>query len=99
MAISDQLGGGYGASIRNDGADQLDDPLGNCTNSPVESLEIEQKYFRVTRYELRCDSGGAGRHRGGLGAYREYEILEDNVNTVSYTHLDVYKRQFFVLPV
>lgn len=85
VAISDQLGGGYGASIRNDGADQLDDPLGNCTNSPVESLEIEQKYFRVTRYELRCDSGGAGRHRGGLGAYREYEILEDNVNMTVYS--------------
>ena len=58
---------------------------GHCTNSPVEILEIEQKYFRVTRYELRCDSGGAGRHRGGLGAYREYEILEDNVNMTVYS--------------
>lgn len=85
IAISDQLGGGYGAGIRNDGADQLDDPLGNCTNSPAESLEIEQKFFRVSRYELRVDSGGPGQHRGGLGAYREYEILEDNVNMTVYS--------------
>lgn len=85
IAISDQLGGGYGAGIASDGADQLDDPLGNCTNSPAESLEIGQKYFRIRRYELRTDSGGAGRQRGGLGAFREYEILEDNVNMTVYS--------------
>lgn len=85
IAISDQLGGGYGAGINSDGADQLDDPLGNCTNSPVESLEIGQPFFRVNRYELRCDSGGAGRHRGGLGAFREYEILKDDVNMTVYS--------------
>lgn len=85
IAISDQLGGGYGAGINSDGADQLDDPLGNCTNSPVESLEIGQPFFRVNRYELRCDSGGAGKHRGGLGAFREYEILKDNVNMTVYS--------------
>ncbi|NLG69350.1 MAG: hydantoinase B/oxoprolinase family protein, partial [Firmicutes bacterium] len=48
-AISEQLGGGYGAGPRNDGSDQLDDPLGNCKNTPVEALEIAQPFFRVIR--------------------------------------------------
>jgi N-methylhydantoinase B len=84
-AISDQLGGGYGAGYNNDGADLIDDPLGNCKNSPAESLEIAQKYFRVTRYDLKADSGGAGKHRGGLGAVREYQILKDGVVMTVYS--------------
>ena len=84
-AISDQLGGGYGAGWDNDGADLIDDPLGNCKNSPVESLEIVQPYFRVRRYDLKTDSGGAGKRRGGLGAVREYEILKDQVTLTVYS--------------
>ncbi|CAI6084890.1 hydantoinase B/oxoprolinase family protein [Cohnella sp. JJ-181] len=87
-AISEQLGGGYGAGPNNDGADQLDDPLGNCKNTPVETLEIATPFLRVTRYELRPDSGGAGATRGGLGAYRSYEFLEDDV------HVSVYSDRF-----
>ncbi len=87
-AISEQLGGGYGAGPGNDGADQLDDPLGNCRNTPVEALELSQQFFRVERYELRPDSGGAGRHRGGLGAVRTYRFLEDGV------HMSVYSDRF-----
>lgn len=87
-AISEQLGGGYGAGPRNDGADQLDDPLGNCRNTPVEALELSQPFFRVDRYELRPDSGGAGRHRGGLGAVRSYTFLQDGV------HMSVYSDRF-----
>lgn len=87
-AISEQLGGGYGAGPANDGADQLDDPLGNCKNTPVETLEIATPFLRVTRYELRADSGGAGKTRGGLGAIRAYEFLEDEV------HLSIYSDRF-----
>ncbi len=79
QAIMDLFGGGYGAGCNNDGADQLDDPLGNCRNSPVEALEVSQDYFRVLVYELIRDSGGAGRFRGGMGARRIYEILKDGV--------------------
>ena len=85
IAISDELGGGYGAGYKNDGADLIDDPLGNCKNSPVESLEIEQPFFRITRYELLPDSGGAGKTRGGLGAIREYVFLKDNVDMTVYS--------------
>lgn len=85
VAISDELGGGYGAGMHNDGADLIDDPLGNCKNSPVESLEIAQKFFRILRYDLRPDSGGAGKSRGGLGAIREYEFLKDQVDMTFYS--------------
>ncbi|MCM2435804.1 hydantoinase B/oxoprolinase family protein [Agrobacterium rosae] len=87
-AVSEQLGGGYGAGPSNDGADQLDDPLGNCRNTPVEALELSQSFFRVERYELRPDSGGAGRYRGGLGAVRTYRFLQDGV------HMSVYSDRF-----
>ena len=33
--------------------------------------------LRVERYELRCDSGGAGEHRGGLGIRADYRNLSD----------------------
>ena len=62
VAISDELGGGYGAGMYNDGADLIDDPLGNCKNSPVESLEIAQKFF-VSCATIcgRIPAGPAGR--------------------------------------
>lgn len=80
QATMDLFGGGYGAGPNNDGADQLDDPLGNCRNTPIEALEVAQNYFRVLAYELIKDSGGAGKFRGGLGARRVYEILKDGVD-------------------
>ncbi|MBI4241764.1 MAG: hydantoinase B/oxoprolinase family protein, partial [Candidatus Rokubacteria bacterium] len=44
------------------------------TLQPVES--VEQKYpLRVERTELRVDSGGDGRWRGGLGLRREVRLL------------------------
>ena len=33
-----------------------------------------------TRWALRPDSGGAGRHRGGLGAVYEIELLEEQAD-------------------
>ena len=36
--------------------------------------------MRVERYELRADSGGAGRWRGGTGVFRELRILADDVS-------------------
>ena len=44
-------------------------------------MEIIESEFptQVERFELLPDSGGPGRHRGGLGFVREYRILQDEV--------------------
>ena len=70
------FGGGYGASTEQDGCDAVDSPLSNCSNTPVEALDMEYDYFRVVDYALDPDSCGHGRHRGGIGFTRTYEILE-----------------------
>jgi N-methylhydantoinase B len=70
------IGGGAGARPAKDGAS------GTCTNqsnakiAPVEIIESEFP-TRLLRFELIRDSGGAGRHRGGLGIRREYVNLAD----------------------
>ena len=71
--------GGFGASGATDGADGISGPLSNSHNQPIESLDLGYSHFRVAAYGLAEGSGGAGRHRGGLGFMRIYEILEDNV--------------------
>jgi N-methylhydantoinase B len=69
------LGGGWGAKSREDGVSVtvcIND--GDTHNSPCE--QIEAKYpVLVERYELRVDSGGPGRQRGGLGADFVVEAL------------------------
>ena len=69
------LGGGWGAKSREDGVSVtvcIND--GDTHNSPCE--QIEAKYpVLVDRYELRADSGGPGRQRGGLGAEFVVEAL------------------------
>jgi N-methylhydantoinase B len=41
-------------------------------------------HFRITGYGLIPDSCGHGLHRGGLGFYRRFEILKDDVNFAMY---------------
>ena len=78
------IGGGYGASARADGCSGVDGPLGNCSNVPVESLDMYFDFFRVREYSLIPDSGGGGEFRGGLGIRRRYEILADEVQYAQY---------------
>jgi N-methylhydantoinase B len=68
------LGGGQGACLDADGPSGVHVAMSNTLNTPVEALELEFP-LRVTRYELRRDSGGAGTHRGGDGVVRELEAL------------------------
>jgi len=79
------VGGGWGASDGADGADVVDGYVGNCSNVPVESLEIDFPFMRIEEYALRRGSAGAGRHRGGLGVRRCYAILEDGVSFNCYS--------------
>ncbi|HJQ58766.1 MAG TPA: hydantoinase B/oxoprolinase family protein [Vineibacter sp.] len=79
------FGGGYGASTSADGCDAVDGPLSNCSNAPVESLDLDYDYFRVTGYSLEPDSFGMGAQRGGAGLRRRYEILKDDVSLSIYS--------------
>jgi N-methylhydantoinase B len=69
-------GGGWGAFANRDGENVLIAIAdGDTRNVPVEVLEARFP-LRVERYEVRQDSGGPGKFRGGLGHYRDYLILD-----------------------
>jgi N-methylhydantoinase B len=70
------VAGGAGATASHDGADAVDVHMANCAIIPAEIIESNYM-LRVERYELRCDSGGAGEHRGGLGIRADYRNLSD----------------------
>ena len=61
-----------------DGASTASFHLSNGKIAPVEIIGSEFP-TQVERFELLRDSGGPGRHRGGLGFVREYRILQDEV--------------------
>jgi N-methylhydantoinase B len=75
------IGGGMGAGPRGDGLSGVQVHMTNTLNTPIEALEIAFP-FRLERYSLRRDSGGAGRHRGGDGIVRQYLLLEPAVVTM-----------------
>jgi N-methylhydantoinase B len=58
--------------------------LSNCTNTPIEATDMDFDHFRIVGYGLLPDSCGHGTHRGGLGFYRSFEILRDQVNFAIY---------------
>jgi len=61
------LGGGFGAKLTEDGVSAtvcMND--GDTHNHPVEQMEAKYPLL-FERHALREDSGGHGRHRGGLG--------------------------------
>jgi N-methylhydantoinase B len=65
---------GFGAHAAADGADgimHLSEP--GCRNNPVEVLETKSPMF-IESYGYRTDSGGAGKHRGGVGVGRVYRF-------------------------
>lgn len=77
FAVSNNEPVGWGATPRHDG--------GNATmhlsasivrNTPIEVLESKTTML-VERLELRQDSSGAGRHRGGAGVQRLIRFLGD----------------------
>jgi N-methylhydantoinase B len=67
------LAGGYGARWCSDGPDAVQAHGQNTENAPIEETELNYP-VRITRYELVDDSGGAGRHCGGLGLRRDYSF-------------------------
>lgn len=67
--------GGYGARPTKDGMDAVQPHMQNTANSPIEEVEGEIPMY-VRRYELRQNSEGAGRFRGGLGIRRDMEFYD-----------------------
>lgn len=65
--------GGMGAAHDRDGLSATAFPSG-ITGVPVEAIETAAPLL-MRRRELRPDSGGAGRFRGGLGQVMELEII------------------------
>jgi N-methylhydantoinase B len=76
-------GGGLGGSPVADGLNHGNAPLSTATIPPVEILE-SQYPVRFTNWSLRTDSGGPGKHRGGLGAEYEIELLDDEAVAFAY---------------
>jgi N-methylhydantoinase B len=72
--LVDGIGVGYGARPTADGIDAV--YFVAQENYPVEFLELGYP-VRLKTYGMVCDSGGAGRYRGGCGIIREYEILAE----------------------
>lgn len=74
--------GGMGGNIRGDGLSCLSWPS-NVSSTPVEISEHIAP-FRFHHKRLRPDSGGAGRHRGGLGQDVMIESRSDTPIAVSF---------------
>lgn len=74
-------GVGWGGRHSSDGNSAQNMVHGNCPNTPIEVFE-ERFPLRHIRYSLRPDSGGPGKHRGGLGVLREFEVVAEEI-TVS----------------
>jgi len=71
------FGGGHGGHPEGDGLNHGNAPISTATIPPLEILEAAYPVF-FTEWALRPDSGGPGRHRGGLGAIYEIELLEQS---------------------
>ena len=70
-------GGGMGASQNRDGHQCAIFPA-NGANTPVEILESDTPLLVLAR-ELMCDSGGAGKMRGGLGRRMRIRVPDDSL--------------------
>jgi N-methylhydantoinase B len=68
------FGSSYGATASSDGLSGVTVHLSNIRGTPIEIIESEFP-CRLRRFELIADSGGAGKHRGGMSFCREYEML------------------------
>ena len=71
------FGGGHGGHPEGDGLNHGNAPISTATIPPLEILEAAYP-VKFTEWALRPDSGGPGRHRGGLGARYGISLLEES---------------------
>jgi N-methylhydantoinase B len=70
------FGGGLGGNPESDGLNHANNPISTATIPPVEILEAAYPVM-FSQWALRPDSAGPGKHRGGLGAVYEVEVLDE----------------------
>jgi N-methylhydantoinase B len=73
--------GTWGGTPQDDGNDGLTNPASLAANIPVEVAESEFP-IRIERYGLVPDSGGDGKHRGGLAVERVWRCLTPNTSLI-----------------
>jgi N-methylhydantoinase B/oxoprolinase/acetone carboxylase alpha subunit len=73
--------GTWGGTPENDGNDGLTNAASLAANIPVEVAEAEFP-IRIERYGLVPDSGGGGRHRGGLAVERVWRCLTPDTSLI-----------------
>jgi N-methylhydantoinase B len=77
------FGGGWGGRPHEDGESaSVSICQGDVRSAPIELQEIQYP-FLIERFALRPDSGGAGKHRGGLGVDLTYRALQTCVANVN----------------
>jgi len=68
------IAGGFGGRKGIDGVDAVHSHMTNTMNTPIEAIETIYP-IRFLKYELRKDSGGPGKWRGGVGLERSWMLL------------------------
>jgi N-methylhydantoinase B len=77
------FGGGWGGRNSADGESaSVSICQGDVRNTPVELQEIRYP-FLIECHQLRADSGGPGRQRGGLGVELRYRCLENSTVNIN----------------
>jgi N-methylhydantoinase B len=76
------FGGGLGGNPESDGLHHANNPISTATIPPAEILEAAYPVM-FRQWALRPDSGGAGLHRGGVGAIYEIEALSPGTTEVA----------------
>ena len=73
-AFYETIAGGYGGRLAIDGVDGVHVHMTNTMNTPIEAIELAHP-IRFLTYQLRCDTGGPGKWRGGCGLERSWMLL------------------------
>jgi len=73
--------GTWGGTPEDDGNDGITNPASLAANIPVEVAESEFPIV-IERYGLVPDSGGAGKHRGGLAVERVWRCLTPDTSLI-----------------
>ena len=77
-AFYETIGVGLGGRRDLDGIDGIQCNMTNTMNTPIE--EIERSYpILIKQYELRPNSAGKGRRRGGTGIIRSYQAQTNDI--------------------